>query len=168
VSQVIIRQVDPAGPSVVCELADDDDLSGGVGGWVSLDRPRDTAAAAWVGTPEQTYTLPLLLDGMDVRPGVDVPVEADCAQLTAWGKGDEATSPPVLQVLGPVLVGRTDRWVLQGLAWGARERDDAERRIQQYVTLTLLEHRTPVLLKNPAKKARKHKPKPHHGGKPGK
>lgn len=165
-SQVIIRQVDPPGATVVAELADDDDLTGGVGGWASLDRPRRTSAASWVGTPSQTYTLPILLDGMEAGPGSDRPVEGDILQLQAWGKGDQDEPPPVLQVLGEVLVPPASRWVLQDLAWGARERDDAGRRIQQYITLTMLDYVAPVLLKSPAKKARQHHH--HHAGQGGK
>lgn len=154
-SQVIIRQVDPPGPSLVCQLAGDDDLAGGVGGWTSLDRPRRTSAASWVGTPAQTYTLPLLLDGL--AAGDEVSVEAACLQLQLWGAGDAATPPPVLQVLGEVLVQPTSRWVLQDLAWGARERDASGSRVQQDVTVTLLAYTAPVLLKSPAKKARQHR-----------
>lgn len=166
-SDVVIRQTNPAGGGRVdFELVGDDDLSGGVGGWATLDRPRRTAAVTWTGTPAQTYTLPLLLDGMDLGPGLDFPIESQCNQLLAWGRGSVTNTPPVLQVTGLVIVPDTSRWVLQDLSWGGKERDRLGRRVQQYVTVTLLEYVTPVLLDSPAKKARHHQHQ--NGGKGGK
>lgn len=159
---VVLRQVIPTGPSVVLDLAGDDDLAGGVGGWTSLDRPRRPAAVSWTGTPAQSYTLPLLLDGIEAGGiGVDLPVESDCQQLLAWGRGSVTNTPPVLQVTGAVIVPGTSRWVLQDLSWGAKERDRLGRRVQQYVTVTLLEYVATVLLNSPAKKARHHQHQNH-------
>lgn len=161
-TQVILRRVD-TGATLTADLFDDDSTSGGYGGWASLDRPRDTSAATWTGTPALTYTLPLIFDGIEASPGVDVSVEQACRALEAWGRGDKIAPPPVLQVFGEVLVSPTSQWVLQDLAWGVRERNAAGERIQQAVTLTLLEFDAPVVLKSPAKKSRKGK-----GGKGGK
>lgn len=155
----------PNAPQAVItfDLVGDPSLSGGVGGWSEISRPRRTNAAEWTSTPARSQVLPLLLDGMEYSKGVDVSVEPQIASLIAWGTKQPATGQPVvLGVSGPVHA--TDgRWVLNDLDWGTLVRDSATgNRIQQKVTVTLLELLEPTLLSSPARKARNHKGK---GGK---
>jgi hypothetical protein len=157
---VIVRRVD-TGETVVGKLDDDDNLTGGYGGWTTLDRPRRRAAVAWVGTPGATYTLPLALDGMETTPGVDTSVEPSCNLLETWGRSpDPVTPPPVLQVFGDLLVAPTSGWALQDLSWGVRERNSAGERIRQVVTLTLLQTDDPAVASgggSAAAKVRRHR-----------
>jgi len=158
-TRVSIRPVTPTvRPPIVFELIGDDEPSGGVGGWQTLPRPRRTTGVYWGGTPEVTWTLPLMLDGMEVRPGVDRVIEAELARVASWGRSIRpkrvTLPPPVLQVSGPLHFPSTTRWVLQDLAYGARERNSAGRRIRQELTLTLLEYIEPQLVKSHAKKSR--------------
>ncbi|SDC46367.1 hypothetical protein [Nocardioides lianchengensis] len=172
-TRVTIRPASPAGPGIVFELDGKDEPGGGVGGWEGLERPRAVAATYWKGSPAYTWTIPLLLDGMEVSRGVDRVVEAECARLASWGRASRpkrvTIPPPVLQVIGPVHFPATTRWVLTDIAWGDVERDAADRRIRQAVTVTLLEYVAPQLVKSHAKKARgKGKGKDKSKGKGGK
>lgn len=143
--------------TITFDLVADPSLSGGVGGWTEIPRPRRTNAAEWTSTPARSQILPLMLDGMEYSKGVDVPVEPQIAALISWGTKHPATGQPtVLGVSGPVHA--TDgRWVINDLDWGGLVRNGAGDRIQQKVTVTLLELLEPSLLASPARKARKHK-----------
>lgn len=156
-TSLTIRPVKPSGAGIVVELTDIPQLSGGVGGWEVLARPRDTPAAAWVGLPETTLTLPVILNGMEAGgPGSDISVEAQCQALVSWGLPTRATDePPILSVAGLQRVGSGTRWVLQSLDEGPYITDDADQRIQAEFTITLLRHREASLVKGPARRARK-------------
>jgi hypothetical protein len=169
---VTVRPVTPAGMrAVTFELTDFEGDSGGVGGWESLARPRRRPAAGWVGTPERTYVLPVILDGIDaIAPDVDRVVDEDLAAVQAWAIQHRTTGePPILQLLGTRRVASTDRWVLQEIEWGQYLTNDRDQVIQQELTLTFLQYFAPTLVKGPARKIRsskppKPKPKPGKGG----
>lgn len=141
-------------PAVRFGLLGDDALTGGVGGWEFLDRPRRTAAVEWVGTPGYQLVLPLVLDGTEVRRGVDVSVEAQCRIVTAWGRPAGDGPPPVLTVAGPLRIATASRWVLDDVEWGRQIRNRAGQRILQEVTLTLLQHVAASVIASPAGRAR--------------
>lgn len=146
-----------AGLAVVFELVGDPDAAGGVGGWSPIDRPRRSAAVEWLGTPARTQTLPVLLNGLEVAPGVDLSIEPQLGAIVAWGEPAQVTDdqPPPLILAGPIPF--TDgQWVLDDITWGAMTRDAAGRRTQQYLTLAFTEYLTTQILKSPAKKARHH------------
>lgn len=155
-TRVTITPVRPPKPGIIFELDGDETLSGGVGGWESLDRPRNTPATAWVGTPAKTLELPLLLDGREAFPGFDLPVEGDCRRLERWGLPTGKTGEPdVLQVDGLVRVATADRWVIQDITWGEYEVNEAAQRVMQVVTLSLLQYARAELVASRAKRARK-------------
>lgn len=136
---------------VKTEEVDDDSVSGGIGGWEQLPRPRRTAALAWVGTPGLTWVLPVLLDGFDTGRSV----ESDCERLTSWGLPGNDDTPPILVVDAPAGRAPADsRWVLDSIEWGEQARNAAGDRIQQYATLTFLEYIPGQVLKGPAAKSR--------------
>ena len=158
---VLIKPIRPRGPGIRFELIGDDTVTGGVGGWEDLPRPRRRAATDYVGTPAYTEVLPLLIDGTETSRGHDTPIEGRIRTLISWGvprKG--ADRPAVLRISGPLRVPASKRWVIQDLEWGPQIRNQAGRRVQQYVTVTLKEYVEPVILRGPAAKSR--------GGKGGK
>lgn len=159
--RVTIKPVRPARPAIHAELAGDDQLTGGVGNWDILDRPRRRQAVEWTGTSNFTYALTLLLDGMEVRPGHDVSVEAQCRALQQWAsKPTQLTDEPcVVQLRGPLQTPDSLRWVITGLDWGAKIRNKHGHRIQQYVTVTFLEHNAAMVLKGPAAKSKQRRGK---------
>lgn len=160
--RVRIRAVNPDRPPITLHLVGPDQLTGGVGAWETLSRPRRRDAVEWTGTTAFTYVLPLLLDGMEHRPGVDISVEADCWALLDWAS--EATKktdqPCIVKISGPLQPPAGIRWVITGIEWGDKVRNRAGRRVQQYVTLTLRQYVEAAVLKGPAAKS-----KHHRGGK---
>lgn len=154
---ITIRPVSPALPPLAFGPTDFESVTGGVGGWETLDRPRRTAAAGWVGLPEKTATLPLILDGMEAGgPGVDRSVESAIATLESWGQPHRVTGePPILQVVGVAMISPAERWVIQGIEFGAYVRhQNTGQRVQQEVTVTLLRYVAAQLVAGPAAKAR--------------
>ncbi|WP_243061140.1 hypothetical protein [Nocardioides sp. SR21] len=103
--------------------------------------------------------LPLLLDGTEIRVGVDKPIEADCQRLLAWSANptEKTGEPVVLIATGPLKAQPTVRWVITDLTWGGQIRNGDGKRVQQYVTVTLAEHLAPVIRRSPAKKVREGK-----------
>lgn len=173
--QVTIRPASDtlANLAVVLDLVGDPTVSGGVGGWSEIPRPRRTTALEWTGTPSRTQVLPVLLDGLEAGGiGVDRSVEPQVRKIEAWSTPNAATGdePPPLQLAGPVRT--AGLWVLQDIGWGAVYRNARGDRVQAFLTLTLMEFVTPQLLRSPAKKVRrkrKGKNKPgDKGGKGGK
>lgn len=154
-SDVVIRPVIPTGPALGFDLVGDDVLTGQVGGWESLPRARRTAAAGWVGTPETTYELTVMVDGLGTGRTSDRSVERECRLVESWGLPTKTTAePPVLSITGLVLVAPRTRWVLQSIALGERIRSARGFRVQQTMTLSFLQYVEPRLVKSPAKRAR--------------
>jgi hypothetical protein len=159
--RVAIQAHRPKGHRVEFYLIDDPDLtrSTGSGGWSVVDRPRRKSATQWLDYSPLTLTLTLMLDGITAHNlGHGHSVEGDISRVMAWEKPqDGRIEPPVLSVSGPV-PHRGKDWVVQSLDWGAAIRHATNgHRLQQALTLTLLEYApTDItrLKRHPAKKAR--------------
>lgn len=155
-SRITLTPVRPPKPGIVFELDGDESFSGGVGGWEVLDRPRNTAATAWVGTPAKTLTLPIRLDGRESFPGFDMPVESACRRLERWGQPTGKTGEPdVLTVTGLPRVDAATRWVIQDITWGSYVVDSSGQRVMQGMVVQLLEYARAELVASRAKRARK-------------
>lgn len=135
------------------EMNDYEQRSGGVGGWEVLPRPRQTAATGWLGFPEETLTLPVILNGIQAQ-GADRPVERTMRQIRKWAQKQKSTGePPALEVHGLPSVPKTHRWVIQTLEPGVYETNAAGRIVRQELTLGLLRYVEPKIVSSPAKKA---------------
>lgn len=158
-TRITLTPVRPPKPGIVFDLDGDESTSGGVGGWESLDRPRNTAATAWVGTPARTLTLPIRLDGREVGGvGVDQVVEGSCRRLERWGQPTGKTGEPdVLSVSGLPRVDAATRWVIQDISWGSYVVDETGQRVMQGMVVQLLEYARAELVASRAKRARKRK-----------
>lgn len=156
VGLVTLRPVDPAGPELRFHLLGDDEPTDGVGGWEVVDRPRRRGAAEWSGVQPWRLALPLLTTGLDVTPGVNVSVEPKLTELIRLAlKVPGGLQPPVLEVTGPVRVPFPGmRWVIEGFEWGAQVRASTGERVQQEVTVRLLEYVRADVLLGPAARAR--------------
>ncbi|MBB3041027.1 hypothetical protein [Nocardioides soli] len=165
--QVLLQPVLPARPEfLVLDLVGEDKLSGGVATWSTLNRPRRRDAIQFDGVTGFTYVLPLLINGLDAAPGVDLVVEPRVQVLQSWASSVQTTRQPVvLRATGPLQTPETVRWVITGLDWGAKVRDNRGRRIQQYVTVTLTQYVTAVVRKSAAKRSRDRKGKDKANGK---
>jgi hypothetical protein len=162
VSDVIIRAAGSPNPRLILEQIGDDTVEGGVGGWEVIDRPTRESMTAWRNTPGLRWALPLSLDGADAGRSV----EGDVEQLIAWGQPDDALGEPPTLVVS-ARVGRapsTARWVIDSIEWGEQIRNDANVRVRQDLTLTLLKYVPGKVLKGPAAKSRG-KRKKKRGGK---
>ena len=159
---VTLQPVLPPEPPIRLDLVGDDVLTGGVGQWSTLNRPLRRDEIEFAGVTGFTYVLPLLLDGMEARRGVDESVERYCRILHDWASvvRKQTGQPTVLRATGPLQTDKTVRWVISDLAWGAKVRDDRTgERIQQHVTVTLTEYQTAAVRKTSAKKSRDRKGK---------
>ena len=154
--KVTIKPTRPVQDGIKAELVGDDVLSGGVGTWEAVPRPRRREAVEWTGTTGYTYVLTLLLDGMEDRPGRDESIEPQCRALQKWaGQPTKKTDEPsVVKLRGPLQTPESVRWVITDLAWGPKVRNRNGNRVQQYVTVTFKEYQDAVLLKGPAAKHR--------------
>jgi hypothetical protein len=167
---IVLTPVSPAGPSLVFGEADFEKLSGGAGGWETLDRPRRAAAVGWTGTPALTLELPLVLDGMEAGGrGIDRSVEPQRNLLNSWGVANRSTGEPVvLAVRGYRTVSPSARWVVQGIEWGEYITGAGGVIVQAFVTVSLQHYLAPELVRGPAAKARSKqvkKPGKKHGKK---
>ncbi len=159
-TQVLIKPTRPVSPGLRFDLVGDDELTGGAGGWQDIARPRRRTAVEWVGTPAYTYVLPLMIDGIETSPGGNTVVESAIKTLTSWGTPTSKTGqPPVVRLAGPLRAPDSLRWVIDDITWGEQIRNNAGRRIQQQVTVTLKEFVEPTLMKGPAARARNRKKK---------
>lgn len=156
---VVLDPVDVDRKRLRLHLAGDDSVGGGVGGWESVPRPRRTATADWIGSPPWTLALPLITSGVDVRGNRDVSVESKIRRLIALAEPTRKTGePPILRISGPVRQPSPRmRWVITDLEWGAQMRNRRGQRIQQEVTVHLLEYVRGDVLRGPAAKARARK-----------
>lgn len=156
-TQVTLWPVLPASfASLRLDLIGDDQLSGGVGMWSTLNRPRRRDAVQFDGVSGFTYVLPLLLDGMEAATGRDVSVESGCQTLLDWASSvQKATKQPVvLKAAGPLKTPDTVRWVIGNLEWGAQVRNASGSRVQQFVTVTLTQFSSASVRTSTAKKSR--------------
>jgi hypothetical protein len=153
---VTIAPVEPAGPPLRFHLDGDDDLTGGVGGWEVVDRPRRRSAAEWPGVPPFRLAVPLFTDGLDVRPGINVSVEPKLTALTRLAlKVPSGFQPPLMELAGPLKIPFPGmRWVIENIQWGSAVRRSDEQRVQQAMTVLFLEHVTAEILLGPAAQAR--------------
>lgn len=122
-------------------------VTGGVGGWEIVERPRQTAMTIWQGNEPYQLDLSVMLDDL---PG-GRSVEPAIRDILHAGRGDEESEPSTWTILGlPSLP--ADEWVLNGAEPGDQviRRDDASRVRQQY-TLTFVEYMPPTYVQIRAK-----------------
>lgn len=125
--------------TVLCKLGKESATGdGGVGGWITHERPGRPEGIEWGGLPIRTLTIPILLDGLATRRSI----EPQRAALDLIGRppsgSSRGTPPPVLTVEGMVPHGDRE-WVLTGLDEGEAVWD-GRHRIRLWATVTLTEH----------------------------
>ncbi len=154
---VTITPVDPPGPPLRFHLIGSDETRGGVGGWEVVPRPRRKPSVEWTGVPQPwMIALPLMLDGLDVLPGDNRSVEPKIDALISLAQIAPGRSQPwVVTLSGPIRTRRPFmRWVINDLEWGEQVRRSDAARVQQTVTVTLLEYVEAEILLGPAAQAR--------------
>jgi hypothetical protein len=154
---ITVTPVNPAGRGVTFAADGIETRTGGVGGWESLARPRQDAALGWVGGTEDTLSMPLILNGIAVRPGVNANVQPALDRIWSWGLPNNTTDEPaILQVTGARLVRASERWVIadDGISVSDYTVIDGQT-VQVFLTLSLIRYVEPVLVAGPAAKARR-------------
>lgn len=139
-----------------CDLLGDDQPGGGVGGWEETEGGKRGRGAglAYRGAPAYTLSLPLGFNG--ISSGQAVSVEPQCRRLVDLGRATKKGGlPPRLHVQGLIRVPSNIDWVIDSIEWGTQIRNAAGARVQQQLTLNLVQYRKPK--KSPAKDARKGK-----------
>lgn len=152
---VILNPVTPAQRPIALELDDYPTRSGGLGGWEGLARPRHTAAAGWVGLSDLTWSLPLIIDGMEAGGiGIDRDIQPDVDAILAMGLPTPQTDePPILQIIGLRFISTASRWVLQEVDLGASVSANGVL-VQQELTVTVQQYVAAQIVNGPAAKAR--------------
>lgn len=146
-----LKQVSPKSDSIVYFQMDPEqcELSGGVGGWTEVPRPRMIAGTEYGGTPLFKLTFDLWLDGYQSQQSVEGPI----SQYIKWGQPPSAgKEPPVLMLH----YGNYDRlrWVMQDVTPSLTLRRLDGQRVQSKVTLTLLEYQGLTASSTPADSVR--------------
>jgi hypothetical protein len=120
--------------------ADPPKLTDGVGGWATVDRPRQTAMTIWGGNPPYSLELPVVLDGLAGR----VNQEPVIAELLVAGRGDQESEPSTWTIDGIPWLPATE-WVLNGAEPGdmVLRQPGNFTRVRQNYTLTFLEYVAP-------------------------
>lgn len=123
------------------------DRGGGVGGWESSERPARAPAKWWKSQPEDTMSLPLMLDlhaigGPSLERRLDV--------LYAMGRPRDDDEPPTITITGDIAArDKTRPWVMQNITLGDRLWTPTGELRRQQLTVELagyqpLESITPV------------------------
>lgn len=149
--------ITPPGRGQRLHLLGESTLTGGAGGWDSVDRPRKVAATEWTSIPPWQLVLPLRLDHTDERDGTDEgSVEAVIQRLEQWILPQEVTGfPQVFLLDGPLKVPASNPpWVITDLSWGTEIRRADRHRIAQEVSITFLQHTAATIQLGPAARAR--------------
>ena len=134
--------------------ADAPRVTEGVGGWDTVERPRQTAMTVWGGNPPYQLELPVVFDG---HPALSQ--EPPIRELLAAGRGNEDSEPSPWTIDGiPWLP--ADQWVLNGAEPGdlMLRRTDDFNRVRQSYTLAFLEYVPPAYAKVRGKALQGHGP----------
>lgn len=129
-------------------------MTGGIGGWVTEERPGLHPAVWWKGATLYEQTVPFIFE----KRAIDGSVEPEVAALRALGGREGAYDPPpVLAIRGRGLHRPDLDWIMSEIEWGDAERRERDgRRVYQEGTVTLLQY-SPVVgvVESAAKRARK-------------
>lgn len=124
-------------------------VTGGLGGWRTVERLDDIAFSSWEGQEPLTQDVPILLDGWGRNPAS---VERQLQTIFKLGRdfSGPRSAPPVFTVYGPVFF-EGKNWVLGdgGIELGTQDtiREDDGTLVRQSLVLHLLEYVNPNQIK---------------------
>lgn len=130
----------------------------GGGGWEEVPLPRRGAVCVWKGIGLMKLAVPVYVDHTEDES----PVVPQLETLRHMHRPAERTAePPILSVSSPgdaiPVLDEVRTWVLNDLEWGEAVGDTQGNRIQQMLTLHLLEYRADERLTSIAAKAAHHR-----------
>lgn len=116
-------------------------VTGGLGGWEVIGRPRDVGMTIWDGVDPYGLSLSLMFDGW--REGIKQ--ERTIRALMRVARGDRESPPGVLRVEGIPIPAQL--WVIEGIEFGDPIRAPHGYRWRQALTLNLREYIPPTYLR---------------------
>jgi hypothetical protein len=129
--------------------------TGGLGGWIAIQRQDGIAVTDWEGQEPLTEAVPLLLDGY--ATGETVKREWNTVKKLGRDPNGDERKPPVFKVYGPIDAPEGKSWVLPdgGITPNAdsiiKQNDGDLLRIE--FTLSLLEYVNPETIKRHKKRS---------------
>lgn len=120
-------------------------LSGGVGGWDLVGRPRDVAMTVWTGIEPYALSVAVMLDGFADRRSQEPALRS----LLRVARGDRESPPGIVTIEGiPSLPAR--EWVIESLDYADPIRRVSDfHRTRQPVTIAFREYVRPDYLSRP-------------------
>lgn len=114
----MVKLVPSRGSPLTLIINGDPDGAGAIGGWESTERALRRPARWWKSQPEDTLSLPCLLDLYAIGgPGLERRLDV----LYAMGQAGDEDEPPTIRLFGDVTPREQRvRWVLQGITRGKR------------------------------------------------
>lgn len=111
-------------------------LSGGIGGWEEVARPRKQALMTWKGTPLRTLEIEVMFDGWVSGSSMEDSVKL----LRRLGEIVPSVSrPPIVQVEG-FIINSTGDWIVNDIAFEDGElRGDDGTLLRSVATVSLIE-----------------------------
>ena len=88
-------------------------MTGGGGGWTTVDRPRRISLTQWTGREPYRMDVPILFDGWRENRSV----EEDISRLNKMQMGHDYDPPPTLHVDGALPI-KGAKWVIESIEWG--------------------------------------------------
>jgi len=126
-------------------------LSGGLGGWTEVDRPKRTSITEWQGRKPYRMSIPVLFDAYASNGAMEAgdrienriaALEAMATPLTQADK-DPLGPPPIVRVEGAIPHNNL-QWVIDSIDWGDSEwvvgAGPIEERVRQAATVSLIEY----------------------------
>lgn len=114
-------------------------VTGGVGGWEIVARPRQVSMTLWQGVEPYQVELSIMLDGLIGQ----LSQEPAIRELLAAGRGDDEAEPSTWEIRGvPAVSAAADEWVLNSAEPGdtVLRRTNDFSRVRQSYALTFVEH----------------------------
>jgi hypothetical protein len=110
--------------------------SGGVGGWLDVDRPRRWSVLEFGSVPLTTLTFDLWFDGWPDRS-----IESEIGRLRNMGQPTAKGDPPPLLRLNYGRLGNQNVWVVESMDFGDELRNRNLQRVRVRCTITLKQYR---------------------------
>lgn len=158
-----LPDVDPGNIRIVCQDPDmvlegmsgpdSPKLTGGIGGWDTVTRPRQVSMTVWNGVEPYELSFGMILDGWwNTRNRALKPqesVEPDLRDLLAVVRGDGESRPGIVDVDGIPSLPKVKRgWVIKDVQFNdAIRRDSDFHRTRVSIDFVLMEYVPPELLK---------------------
>lgn len=133
--QITFICADPPLTMVCWADADPALLTGGIGGWQTVQRPRRKSLTQWQGNDPLQQDVPVMIDNFIL----DIPIDTQMQALERMGRDPNGGEPPIIRVVGPIIHAELD-WVINDITWGVVARNRTGSLVRQAAVVHLLEY----------------------------